>query len=126
MELCAPDTRREPPHRKRPWHTSTIEPNPARTRREHIPLIAIRGRLAHALTARCSSAPTSGDQHARAQLVDRFLPLARQLARRYQRGGEPLDDLIQVASLGLLKAIDRFDPEPRDRVLELRRADHPR
>jgi RNA polymerase sigma-B factor len=51
-----------------------------------------------------------GDQHARAQLVDRFLPLARQLARRYQRGGEPLDDLVQVASLGLLKAIDRFDP----------------
>src|SRR6476469_9100043 len=51
-----------------------------------------------------------GDQQARAQLVDRFLPLARQLARRYQRGGEPLDDLVQVASLGLLKAIDRFDP----------------
>ncbi len=42
--------------------------------------------------------------------MDRFLPLARQLARRYQRGGEPLDDLVQVASLGLLKAIDRFDP----------------
>jgi RNA polymerase sigma-B factor len=36
--------------------------------------------------------------------------LARQLARRYQRGGEQLDDLVQVASLGLLKAIDRFDP----------------
>ena len=43
--------------------------------------------------------------------MQRFLPLARQLARRYQRGGEQLDDLIQVASLGLLKAIDRFDPE---------------
>ncbi len=42
--------------------------------------------------------------------MQRFLPLARQLARRYQRGGEPLDDLIQVASLGLLKSIDRFDP----------------
>jgi RNA polymerase sigma-B factor len=51
-----------------------------------------------------------GDQAAREALVDRFLPLARQLARRYQRGGEPLDDLVQVASLGLLKAIDRFDP----------------
>ena len=43
--------------------------------------------------------------------MERFLPLARQLARRYQRGGEPLDDLIQVASLGLLKAIDRFEPD---------------
>jgi RNA polymerase sigma-B factor len=53
----------------------------------------------------------SGDQTAREELVERFLPLARQLARRYQRGGEQLDDLIQVASLGLLKAIDRFDPE---------------
>jgi RNA polymerase sigma-B factor len=52
----------------------------------------------------------AGDQAARSALVQRFLPLARQLARRYQRGGEPLDDLIQVASLGLLKAIDRFDP----------------
>src|SRR5829696_5941902 len=50
------------------------------------------------------------DPAAREQLVERFLPLARQLARRYQRGGEQLDDLIQVASLGLLKAIDRFDP----------------
>jgi RNA polymerase sigma-B factor len=51
------------------------------------------------------------DQAAREELVERFLPLARQLARRYQRGGEQLDDLVQVASLGLLKAIDRFDPE---------------
>jgi RNA polymerase sigma-B factor len=38
------------------------------------------------------------------------MPLARKLARRYQNAGEPLEDLIQVASLGLLKAIDRFDP----------------
>ena len=52
-----------------------------------------------------------GDPAAREALVERFLPLARQLARRYQRGGEPLDDLVQVASLGLLKAIDRFDPQ---------------
>lgn len=51
-----------------------------------------------------------GDSAAREALVERFLPLARQLARRYQHGGEQLDDLIQVASLGLLKAIDRFDP----------------
>jgi RNA polymerase sigma-B factor len=49
------------------------------------------------------------DPAAREALVERFLPLARQLARRYQRADEPLDDLVQVASLGLLKAIDRFD-----------------
>jgi RNA polymerase sigma-B factor len=51
-----------------------------------------------------------GDQGARTALVERFLPLARQLARRYQRPDEPLDDLVQVASVGLIKAIDRFDP----------------
>jgi RNA polymerase sigma-B factor len=52
-----------------------------------------------------------GEPQARAELVERFLPLARQLARRYQRAEEPLDDLIQVASIGLIKAIDRFDPD---------------
>jgi RNA polymerase sigma-B factor len=51
-----------------------------------------------------------GDLSAREELVERFLPLARQLARRYQRQNEPLDDLMQVASMGLVKAIDRFDP----------------
>jgi RNA polymerase sigma-B factor len=42
-------------------------------------------------------------------LAERFLPLARQLARRYERPEEPFDDLFQVACLGLVKAIDRFD-----------------
>ena len=67
---------------------------------------AARARADRALLERAHR----GDQQARSELVRRFLPLARQLARRYQRAGEPLDDLNQVASLGLLKAIDRFDP----------------
>jgi RNA polymerase sigma-B factor len=50
------------------------------------------------------------DRLAREELVTRFLPLARKLARRYAGAREPLDDLVQVASLGLVKAVDRFDP----------------
>jgi RNA polymerase sigma-B factor len=50
-----------------------------------------------------------GDVRAREELVEQMLPLARSLARRYANKGEPLDDLEQVASVGLLKAIDRFD-----------------
>ncbi len=49
------------------------------------------------------------DPRAREELVQRFLPLARKLARRYSGAHEPFDDLLQVASLGLVKAIDRFD-----------------
>ena len=51
-----------------------------------------------------------GDRRARTALIERFLPLARALAGRYHRWGEPLEDLIQVASVALVKAIDRYDP----------------
>jgi len=47
----------------------------------------------------------------REQLVHRLMPLARSLAMRYRRRTESFDDLLQVANLGLVKAIDGFDPE---------------
>ncbi len=52
----------------------------------------------------------TGHRRDRDALVERFLPLARSLARRYQRGPEPLDDLEQVASLALVRAVESFDP----------------
>lgn len=50
-----------------------------------------------------------GDMTARRELVERFLPLARMLARRYERRNQPIEDLVQVASLALVKAIDRYE-----------------
>jgi RNA polymerase sigma-B factor len=51
------------------------------------------------------------DPAVREELARRFMPLARRLAARYRSDKEPFDDLVQVASLGLVKALDRFDPE---------------
>lgn len=51
------------------------------------------------------------DLRARDELFERHLPLVRKLARRYVGAREPFEDLVQVGSFGLLKALDRFDPE---------------
>jgi RNA polymerase sigma-B factor len=79
----------------RPTDRRFLQPAPERTRADNALLMRYRA---------------GGDDLAREELVERFLPLARQLARRYARPNEPIDDLFQVASMGLLKAIDRFDP----------------
>jgi len=47
----------------------------------------------------------------RERAIEAWLPLGRHLAQRFHGRGEPLDDLVQIATVGLIKAIDRFDPE---------------
>jgi RNA polymerase sigma-B factor len=56
------------------------------------------------------------DPRLRAELIERHLPLARRLAGRYSYSDEPFDDLVQVACLGLIKAIDRFEPREGARL----------
>jgi RNA polymerase sigma-B factor len=53
---------------------------------------------------------------ARSDVIEAHLPLVRSIARRYARSGEPLEDLVQAGTVGLIKAVDRFDPA-RDRDL---------
>ncbi|GAA0816636.1 SigB/SigF/SigG family RNA polymerase sigma factor [Spirilliplanes yamanashiensis] len=54
-------------------------------------------------------AGTAGHDAARAAAIEAWRPMARRLAQRYARNGESLDDLVQVASIGLIRAVDRFD-----------------
>jgi RNA polymerase sigma-B factor len=56
------------------------------------------------------TAPTPLDPAARDEMITANLGLAHQLARRFLHRGEPLDDLVQVASVALVKSVDRFDP----------------
>ena len=77
------------------------------------PAAAPRGRKAHDVendAARLRRYASERRPEDREWLVERYLPLAKHVAARYSGGSEPLDDLHQVASLGLVKAIDRFDP----------------
>jgi len=53
----------------------------------------------------------AGDQRALAEITENYMPLARRLAARYRYTNEPMEDLVQVANLALLKAIQRFDLE---------------
>jgi RNA polymerase sigma-B factor len=67
----------------------------------------------HELFRRLTSAEAGSTswQALRDELVRRHLPLVHFLVRRFRGRGEPLDDLVQVATIGLIKAVDRFDPE---------------
>jgi RNA polymerase sigma-B factor len=52
----------------------------------------------------------AGDDRAKERIAELYLPLAKRLAQRYVRSSEPREDLVQVACVGLVKAIERFDP----------------
>ena len=90
--------------------TTTAPARPTNDRGPRPPAAdATREQRAHHDRALFQRLADGSDPSAREALVERYLPLARSLALRYQRSAEPLDDLMQVASLGLVKAIDGFD-----------------
>ncbi|MFD0317234.1 RNA polymerase sigma factor SigF [Streptomyces flavalbus] len=68
---------------------------------------------ARAMFVELRQLPDGSPQYAelRNQLVRMHLPLVEHLARRFRNRGEPLDDLTQVATIGLIKSVDRFDPD---------------
>jgi len=84
------------------------DPNPSSVYREHLSELPEKKLLARY--------HRQGDQAAREELITRYLPLVRSLARRFSSRGQAVEDLIQVGSIGLIKAIDRFDI---DRGVEL-------
>ena len=71
--------------------------------------------LSHAQAAALQRAyRRDGDLAAREQLIEAYLPLARSLARRFAHRGERVEDLVQVGTIGLIKAVDRFEPARGD------------
>jgi RNA polymerase sigma-B factor len=68
---------------------------------------------ARAMFVELRALPAGSPEYAelRNQLVRMHLPLVEHLARRFRNRGEPLDDLTQVATIGLIKSVDRFDPD---------------
>lgn len=74
--------------------------------------LAVTERGTVLLTRMKDSAVAADDRSAaREELLENYLPLAEQMARRFRNRGEPLDDLVQVARLGLIKSVDGFDPD---------------
>lgn len=74
---------------------------------------ADRRDIEDALFARLADPRTATDQRARTrdELVEMHLPLVRHIARRYADRGEPLDDVVQAGTVGLINAVDRFEPD---------------
>lgn len=99
----APLRRPAPPDDSAPTTGSGDAPTPAE-RDRHVSHELFR------LLHECAPGSVEWRTH-RDELVRRHLPLAHYLVRRFAGRGEPMDDLIQVATIGLIKAVDRFDLE---------------
>ena len=76
-----------------------------------LPVTSTDARPREELREMFSEFARSGDQALRSELVEAHIGLAHHLARRFVYRGEPYDDLVQVGSMALIKAVDRFDPE---------------
>ncbi|WP_084210755.1 RNA polymerase sigma factor SigF [Pseudonocardia acaciae] len=76
------------------------------------------GQLAETLAEFAATTPGDPRRAAlRDRLVTGYLPVAQRMARRFARRGEPVEDLTQVATVGLIRALDRYDPELTDEFL---------
>lgn len=73
-----------------------------------------RGQRRRSTAALLSAYHHGGDQSARTQVIEENLPLVHSLARRFSRSSEPIDELVQVGAIGLIKAVDRFREDRGD------------
>jgi RNA polymerase sigma-B factor len=115
-----PPTTPEPEIRSEPVGSETVEQGPADTSPADHPARSRGIRAADELLATMVRLPKGHPDRARirARVIEMYLPFAAKLARRFHSRGEPVNDLIQVASIGLIKAVDRFDV---DRNIEFTR-----
>ena len=91
-------------------HAPSGPSGPERIRFHPLPMEVIRADTTASRPPVVPRVSPTRSRRDRDALVERYLPLARSLARRYLRGAEPLEDLEQVASLALVKAVEGFDP----------------
>jgi RNA polymerase sigma-B factor len=103
----------DPPVTAEPVQTPTVEETELPADADRATRTSHDRARARALFAELADLDESDPQRQRIrdQLVEMHLPLVEYLARRFRNRGEPLDDLVQVATIGLIKSVDRFDLE---------------
>jgi len=91
---------------------TVVNSSPAEDQQRHPLADGDADRRAAELIEAFAALPATHDSRAslRAEAIQAWLPMAHRLARRYAGRGEPFDDLAQIAAVGLIKAVDRFDP----------------